>query len=265
MLPAIGILGLGYLGSELVNRYQWPEDSWGSHPQPHVPESSVRSKLRLIHFDWNIKETWDNIPAIDANIVLTIPPPTQDLEKEIQWLIVWGGWMNRERSKLRQSLTPDTDKGKLRAESEKVLRHFFDLRVVRSGAIYGPGRHIGKRIMNRKPIPRGGQPIHRIHVRDLAQIIKLALTQKDFPQVVNAVDEEAAPTEEVVNWLIRQPFFPHKKSDKIRFQEEYCTRKNLPECSARKISNRCLKSISEFQYHYPTYREGIKQSVEANQ
>ena len=285
MNTRIGILGLGYLGQEIADRYEWPKDSWGSYQNlPAAPQEPEGNVMR-IHFDWELRNTWYNIPSGDARLVLTIPPVSENPEKEIARLEAWGAWMHLHRASLTDlvyisstgvypndagdwdelsPVAPDTPKGRVRYVSETVLARFFRLRIVRAGAIYGPGRHIGKRIRLRKPIPQGDQPVHRIHVSDLAQVVGLAVTEAEFPPVLNAVDKKAAPTEQVAEWMVRQLFFSRYTTDKIMYRNGIFTRKTSSPNRNRRISNSRLLALPGFSYRYPSYREGIRQAVLAD-
>ena len=84
---------------------------------------------------------------------------------------------------------------------EKELAEGFQLQVIRPGGIYGPGRNLLERLKNGKSIPETGTPTHRIHVHDLARITRHCIQNPDI-QLINAVDDEACPSREVVQWLM---------------------------------------------------------------
>ena len=285
MKSSVGILGLGYLGREVADWQEWPEGSWGSCRETAEVSEAASNGLTRIHFDWESEETWHNIPSGEAKLVLTIPPLAEEPESERTRLEIWGAWMKNHRALLTDlvyisstgvypnragnwdessPLTPDTQKGRTRYVSETVLDRFFNLRVIRAGAIYGPGRHIGERIRNRKPIPQGDHPVHRIHVSDLAQIVRLAVTETEFPQILNAVDREAAPAERVAEWMARQPQFSSCTAGGIVYGKGGVTRKNLSRNRNRKISNARLTAIPKFVYRFPSYREGLRQAILAD-
>ncbi|PCI30612.1 MAG: hypothetical protein COB67_01285 [SAR324 cluster bacterium] len=279
--PKIGILGFGYLGQEILRSFDWSNDSWAS--THHPPESSSHpERVGLIHFDWLRPETWENIPQAPSALLLTIPPVFQDIAAEKLRLQEWCQWMKHNRQNLHKLVyisttgvypneagtwsedstsLPDSAKGLLRWETEKILQDFFETRVIRAGAIYGKGRHIGLRLLKNKPIPQGNQPIHRIHVRDLAHISRLALTQEHFPKVLNAIDQEAVSTEHAANWLLTENLLPNADKIEIQFLDGYYTRKKQKQNPDRLVSNQKLLEEVQYHYDYPTFRQGLIQSI----
>jgi len=136
----------------------------------------------------------------------------------------------------------------------------FKTTSVRSGAIYGENRNIGEKILKQKPIPKGIQQVHRIHVHDLARIVQYATKMSDPPPFLNAVDLKSETTQNVADWLIKQPFFPSERNHKIIYHKNYETRKFDLSEPERKISNHCLVEKCRFQFIYPTFQEGLKQA-----
>ncbi len=279
-LPAIGILGLGYLGRELLRIYPWPGKSWGTIHSVDSDFSVVESQNKTVVFDWENDSSWKNIPDRQTLLVLTIPPVCKEPAKERNRLEEWCGWMKNHRRKLadlvyisstgvypnqtgtwseKSDFEPDTSKGILRRDTERILGRFFRLRVIRAGAIYGKNRNIGERISRREPIPKGNQPIHRIHVTDLAHIVERALTQPSFPSVVNAVDHDPAPSEKTANWLVNQDFAPFPPDTRIILKKDYHSRKHVQPSIDRKICNRRLLHECGYKMQYPSYKEGLRQ------
>jgi nucleoside-diphosphate-sugar epimerase len=137
------------------------------------------------------------------------------------------------------------------------LSAYFELVVVRPGAIYGKDRNIGHRILEGKPVPKGKQRVHRIHVHDLARLAYKAALSSDFPDVINAVDLESETTKKVADWLVAQPFFPSANAIAIRYREDFQTRKFNLSQPDRKISNHLLTKTLGFSFVFPTYKEGL--------
>ncbi len=270
-----GILGLGYLGQE-IQRITNHGASWSSiRSQEVAPEI----ESRIIQFDWEDALTWSNIPANFAHLVLTIPPVFKDRNREKTRVEAWCCWMNKNRREYKHlvyisstgvypnqaghwneksDFKPDTLKGFQRLDTENILAKYFDLRVIRAGAIYGENRNIGHRILSKKAIPVGDHPVHRIHVSDLARIVELAISKGSFPSIVNAVDLDADSSEKVANWLASQEYFQIVSGNKIEFSKGN-TRKFKIQQTKREVSNDCLLRECGYSFLYPTYKEGLKQ------
>ncbi len=282
-LPTVGILGLGYLGRRLFRNFSWAQGSWGTEQLPNSSPTVFEPHLEIVPFDWDDASTWDNLPNIPTSIVLTIPPIKRGEIQERERLVNWCDWIRTNRQEYRDvsyvsstgvypnkaglwtedsRFEPDTLKGRLRRDTEQILNGYFKLRVIRSGAIYGANRHIGQRILRQDPIPKGNQPVHRIHVDDLANILKLAATQDSFPSLVNAVDQDPASTEAVATWLANQDFFPLPLNARIPFKEGYFSRKHSTQNPKRRISNSRLMNDCKYEFLFPTYKEGLREAVE---
>jgi len=272
----IGILGVGYLGLEIIKMLNPKTLAWQTHYKHLLADQNNQAN---IHFDWGDAETWGNIPETEVNLILTIPPFIKDPKAERDRIIAWGQWMQENRPMLRnlvyvsttgvypnrdgvwsedQMIESDVDKGLIRLLSEQALDRNFKLKIIRSGAIYGPGQNIGERILAQKPVPQGDQPIHRIHVHDLAKLVIKATLEIKFPKIVNAVDQLATSSKTVALWTMKQSFFDCAHA--IQWKPGNFTRKDLEPHEKRIISNARLMHLKSFQLKYPTYREGLLQS-----
>jgi NAD dependent epimerase/dehydratase family enzyme len=277
--PSVGILGLGFLGRELCDLFSWSDGSWGSVRHTDVTGGAFLPKIQLILFDWSDVRTWDRIPHNPVTIVLTIPPVRADRLRERDRVRRWCDWMADHRhvsERLvyisstgvyphqtgrwdeRSEFEPDSPKGSLRWDTERILGEYFQLRIIRPGAIYGRGRDIGQRLLDSEPIPRGEQPVHRIHLRDLARVVRLAIVEEEFPSILNAVDKAPESSERVAQWLVRQDFFPFPAGRQIVTREGYVSRKYSSQIKGRFICNRRLVEEREFNFIFPTYKEGLK-------
>jgi len=264
--PPVGILGLGFLGQILAREFSAVPESWGTWHDTPPPEPILSN----FSFDWANGNNWSALPQTAATLVLTIPPLLKNLETEAERLHLWGKWMSHNRPELKRMIyisttgvypkcngiwsedsdfEADTNSGKLRLLTEKILSQYFSLQVVRPGGIYGSGRGIDVRLKSGKPIPVSNTPVHRIHVKDLARIICHLVDNTDAPNCVNAVDLEARPSWEVASWLVEN--------------RDDLTKEMLPDASdclpgtpQRFISNQRLLEL-DITLSYPTFREGM--------
>lgn len=275
---SIGVLGFGFLGEMLHKQCPLNNTSWATVTHANSQSPGKQESPNYIPFDWLQSSTWENLPHSSAPVVLTIPPVHQDRNREKARLNQWCRWMNEHRPEINSIIyisstgvypeanglwteeipfTPDTKKGFLRLDTEQVLTEYFDTKVIRSGAIYGPGRHIGLRVLEGRPIPNGQQPVPRIHVTDLARIVHMAISGQDFPSIVNAVDLDSAPSKTVVSWLFQQGFSQFPQQQPIKVKDGFHSRKGQKITENRIISNARLCHKVQFKFTYPTYKEGL--------
>lgn len=262
---------------ELCSLNNWARQLWitGGSSSPNLPSSA---SIKSINFRWENRDSWNNLPEECSVLVITIPPLLEKSEEEEIRLAEWCRWVQENRPRVERvvyvsstgvypnkpgnwsetsKFQTDSGKGALRLISENVLSQFFETRVVRSGAIYGKGRNIGERLLKGKWIPVGKQPIHRIHVQDLARIVQLAVLEEMFPPVLNAIDLEAETSRNVAIWLLNQPFFSDNKVDHTLLAEGVETRKFNRSEPDRGLDNTLLRDSLKFSFTFPTYREGL--------
>ncbi len=265
----VGILGLGFLGQILAREFSAVPESWGTWHLTPPPEPILSN----FSFDWANENNWSALHEIPVTLVLTIPPLLNNPEMEAERLHLWGKWMSHNRPELKRMIyisstgvypklngiwredaefEADTNSGKLRLLTEKVLSKYFTLKIIRPGGIYGSGRGIDVRLKSGKPIPVSGTPGHRIHVKDLARIICHLVDNPDAPNCVNAVDLEAKPSWEVARWLIEN----REDLTEDMFPDPAVISSSLPETPQRKISNQRLLDLG-ITLRYPTSREGM--------
>jgi len=271
-LSPIGILGPGFLGRELARSRAWPVGSFSAGRRP------VETPLTEIRFDWADESTWPALPEAPVALVLSIPPVHRQLEAETDRLRRWGTWMGAHRPQHRRlvyisstgvypdrprnwseddTFEADSDSGRLRLATERTLASFFDLRVVRPGGIYGPGRNLVTRILEGKPLRPGSRPVHRIHVTDLAAVTARAL-EDNAPTCLNAVDEQAETSAAVLAWVAEQDFYPEARRVRATAEQFISAAPARPRGRRqRRISNRRLLDDLGFQFRYPTYRQGL--------
>ena len=265
----IGILGLGFLGKILASDFADIHKSWGTWHINPPPELS----LKVFPFDWSSETSWTALPEVPETLVLTIPPLLSDPEAEKVRLNQWCKWMNKNRPNINRMIyiystgvypkrnglwhedsefEPDTNSGKLRLITEKTLGSFFKLYVVRPGGIYGNGRGIDVRLKSRKHIPVSGTPVHRIHVKDLADIVIHLLKNPESAQCVNAVDFDPKPSWKVAHWLVQN----REDLSEDMLQDILDTSVSVPRNTQRLISNQSLIELG-ISLNFPTFREGM--------
>jgi nucleoside-diphosphate-sugar epimerase len=97
---------------------------------------------------------------------------------------------------------PNDEKGHARLEEEEWLASLADTLILRSPAIYGPGRGIHVRLREGKR-PRGaGGIVSRIHVDDLAAMLEAGVESK-IHGAWPVGDDHPAASEEVAAWCAK--------------------------------------------------------------
>ena len=267
--PPIGILGLGFLGEGLAREFSAVPESWATWRRYPPPEPA----LPVFPFDWNKENSWSALPETAVTLVLTIPPQLDSPETEAKRLHLWGKWIQQNRPELKRLIyisstgvypkrnglwreesefEADTNSGKLRLVTEKILLQYFNLHVVRPGGIYGPGRGIDVRLKSGKPIPVSNAPVHRIHVEDLTRIIRHLVEHPESAHCVNVVDLEAKPSWEVAQWLVE-----NRDGFSQQMLSALDDSPSLGQASAERfISNQCMLDLG-ITLNFPTFREGM--------
>jgi nucleoside-diphosphate-sugar epimerase len=158
----------------------------------------------------------------------------------------------------------DKDRGKERLDMERALAaQGLPLKIVRIAGIYGPGRTLRDQIRRESLLVfAGGGPTSRIHVEDLSRILE-AMTLPASPPIALACDEEPAPTLDVACYtcllLGLQPPAPITIEDAKRIMSPSAIELRLNGHRCRSLVRKRLIGALE----YPTYREGVRASLEA--
>lgn len=162
--------------------------------------------------------------------------------------------------------TPPRDphtRGARRLATENALRDAgLPLKVVRIAGIYGPGRTLRSAIhRDALVLVEGAPPTSRIHVEDLARILE-AMLRPEAPPLAIACDEEPAPTIDVARYTCA--LIGKEAPAPITLEEA----KRVLSSTAQEMrlgGHRCRSKVRAGligALSYPTYREGVKASLE---
>jgi nucleoside-diphosphate-sugar epimerase len=161
---------------------------------------------------------------------------------------------------------PATARGKLRLRTEK--RHLqlykkrgLPLHIFRAGAIYGPGRSAIRRAAMGDPklIHKEGLLTSRIHVQDLAQILRASMMKPNPGSIYNCVDD--LPTGPEVPLEFAYDILGKPKPPVLEFedvQDDLSKQLNSFYSENRRVSNAKIKSELGVTLTYPTYKEGYE-------
>ena len=140
--------------------------------------------------------------------------------------------------------------------------HGRRVEIFRLPGIYGPGRsQIDQlRAGTARRIVKPGQVFNRMHVDDIALALAAAMTAPPRHDVYNLVDDEPAPSDEVIAFAADLLGIPAPPA--IPFADA-----NLSPMAAsfyaqsKRVSNRRMKEALVAALAYPTYREGLRAIV----
>ena len=161
------------------------------------------------------------------------------------------------------SLKPTGARGQRRVDAEKEWLalwrdHALPVHVFRLAGIYGPGRNQINAVRqgDAKRIDKPGQVFSRIHVDDIAAILRASMDRPNPGEIYNVCDDEAAPPGDVIAYIAAQlgvdppPLTPFDATELSPMAQSFY-RDN------KRVSNRRIKEDLGVTLKWPTYREGV--------
>ncbi|MFW8633798.1 SDR family oxidoreductase [Cribrihabitans pelagius] len=158
-------------------------------------------------------------------------------------------------------LTPSSRRGawRARAEAEWQAIAGLPLHIFRLAGIYGPGRGPFAKLMagRARRIVKPGQVFSRIHVDDIAQVLAASIARPNPGAVYNVCDNDPAPPQDVLGYaaeLLGLPVPPE-----VPFEEAGMSAMARSFYGENKrVRNRRIKEDLGVELLYPTYREGLR-------
>ena len=172
-----------------------------------------------------------------------------------------GEWVN-EKSETK----PSTLNGKNRLKAENDWRVFskennLPLQIFRLSGIYSKQNNILKRLKTgqAKIIKKEKHFFSRIHVEDIANILFISLNKFKTNEIFNISDDQPASQEEVAVYgaLLLKMNKPNPL--KIEDLEEGMLKDFYKE--SKKVDNKKIKNFFNYQFIYPSYKEGLDNIV----
>ena len=174
-----------------------------------------------------------------------------------------GGWVD-EGSPLK----PTSDRARRRVEAERqwlALHHDHGLpvHIFRLAGIYGPGRNqlVSLQQGKARRIDKPGQMFSRIHVEDVAAVLRASIDRPSPGAVYNVCDDEAAVPSEVVAFaadllgIAPPPLVSFDDADMSEMAKSFYK-------DNKRVRNARLKKELGVTFKYPTYREGLRKELE---
>ena len=172
-----------------------------------------------------------------------------------------GEWVN-EKSETK----PSTLNGKNRLKAENDWRVFskennLPLQIFRLSGIYSKQNNILKRLKTgqAKIIKKEKHFFSRIHVEDIANILFISLKKFKTNEIFNISDDQPASQEEVAVYgaLLLKMNKPNPL--KIEDLEEGMLKDFYKE--SKKVDNKKIKIFFNYQFIYPSFKEGLDNIV----
>ncbi len=169
-----------------------------------------------------------------------------------------GGWVTEDSPR-----QPSTERGRMRLIAED---QWLDLRretslpvhVFRLAGIYGPGRGPFEKVRNgsARRIVKPGQVFGRIHVDDIARVLKASIDNPNPGTAYNVCDDDPAPPEAVIAEAARLLGLP------VPPAEDFADAAMTPMArsfyaESKRVSNDRIKRELGVHLLYPDYRSGL--------
>jgi nucleoside-diphosphate-sugar epimerase len=170
-----------------------------------------------------------------------------------------GGWVDEE-----SDLAPSGDRGRRRVVAEAGWldlhrRRGVPAHIFRLAGIYGPGRSALDTVRQGRAqrIDKPGQVFSRIHVADLAAVLRASMARPDPGAIYNVCDDDPAPPEAVIAHACAllgvepPPLVPFDTADLSPMARSFYD-------DNKRVSNRRLKEVLGVALAYPSYKDGLQ-------
>jgi nucleoside-diphosphate-sugar epimerase len=251
------ILGLGFTGARLARRLLWRG----------VPVSAlVRGVERFVEMadsGVQLTELTGNarLPgnATVAHLIPPLPGPENSAlratilklaPKRVVYVSSTGVYGERTDVDWETPATPNDDRGRARIEEERwIASGPWTSLILRSAAIYGPGRGVHAAVrVGKMPRGAGSGITSRIHVDDLAAIVEAGLfADGDVQGAWPVADDAPCATAEIVRWC----------AELMRLEAVSQDENGGGPVSGRNVDGRKIREILGVELKYPSWQTGI--------
>lgn len=170
-----------------------------------------------------------------------------------------GGWVDETTP-----ATPLSKRSKLRLDAENDWQAFagdktWRLQIFRLAGIYGAGRSAIDQIQAGKArrIIKKDQVFNRIHVKDIAAILKVGMAGAGQHIVYNVADDEPGPPQDVVAFAAQ--LLGVEPPPEVAFEDADLSPMGRSFYNERKrVRNDRIKADLGIRLSYPNYRDGLQ-------
>ena len=165
-----------------------------------------------------------------------------------------GGWVDEETP-----ANPASERGRWRMQAEDQWRATdLPVHIFRLAGIYGPGRGPFEKVRNgtARRVVKPGQVFGRIHVEDIAQVLRASIARPDPGRIYNVTDDDPAAPEDVLTEaarLLGLPPPPEVPFDRVEMTP--MARSFYGE--SKRVRNDRIKHELGVRLHHPDYRSGL--------
>ena len=275
--PCLLIFGHGYTANAFVDylrKIDW--EIFGTTRNPQTADLLIKKGVKPLMWSDGSK-----IKSVinQSDYILHSIPPTENgdpVYKRFSKAIIsrstnlsWFGYLsttsvygNHDGKWVDENIpvNPSSNRGLLRVKAENHWSGIKDLplHIFRLAGIYGPKRSPLDKIRSGKAklISKPGQFFSRIHVEDIARVLKASIEMPNHGSVYNVCDDMPAAPDEVLDFaakLINYPDLP-----KVAFEEAKLSPMARSFYSENKrVKNDLIKSELKITLKYPNYETGL--------
>jgi len=283
--PHLFCFGFGYSASWLAEGLR--QDGWrisGTH-KPGTPAATD-----TLAFDRNTPlPDFDALFADVTHVLISVPPdgagcPVLDVHgadiarhgNHIDWLgylSTVGVYGNTDGKPVVETsrLLPTQERSRFRGLAETrwqnlAVRASLVLSVFRLAGIYGPGRSPFEKIRagQAQRIHKPDQLFSRIHVADIANVLKASIAKPHMQGVYNVCDDQPAAPSDVIKYACE--LLNVAVPDEVDFAEAQNTMSSMAQsfwADNRLIVNDKIKDKLGVVLQYPDYQSGLKAILDA--
>ncbi|TVR82499.1 MAG: SDR family oxidoreductase [Rhodospirillales bacterium] len=160
---------------------------------------------------------------------------------------------------------PTSERGRRRVNSEVAWlrlqqRHGLPVHIFRLAGIYGPGRSAIDQVLagTARRIDRPGHVFSRIHVEDIATILRASMARPEPGTLYNVCDDEPAEPRSVVEYACR--LLDRKPPALVPFEQAALNMSPMAQTfwrDNRRVRNDRIKEVLGVRLAYPNYRTGL--------
>jgi nucleoside-diphosphate-sugar epimerase len=174
-----------------------------------------------------------------------------------------GGWVDEE-----SALEPTGERGRRRFAAERGWlalwqQHGLPVHLFRLAGIYGPGRNALQSLRDgtAKRIVKPGQVFSRIHVDDIAQVLRASMARPNPGAAYNVCDDNPAPPAEVIEYaaellgIAPPPAVPFDQAELSPMARSFYE-------DNKRVRNDRIKRELGVILRYPDYQAGLRALLE---